>query len=179
MIDINILYEILLQENISLLEKEIFELIPELKFEKNFEQKSEWHCFDVWNHTLATIKACDMNVEDRLVMLLHDIGKPFSYQDDGKSRHFKGHAKKSAEMAKIILDRFNIDEVNKELIIKLIEFHSTKINDDDINQNNKDFYKRLLNIQKYDASGYEKKHSKMVLDNLKMIEKYLQTNYNL
>ena len=65
-----------------------------------------------------------MNAEDRLVMLLHDIGKPFSYQDDGKSRHFKGHAKKSAEMAKIILDRFNIDEENKELILKLIELYN-------------------------------------------------------
>ena len=27
--------------------------------------------------------------EERLALLLHDIGKPFSYQDDGETRHFK------------------------------------------------------------------------------------------
>ena len=105
MFDINIIFNILLSDNILAHESELFELIPELKSEKGFEQKNEWHCFDVWDHTLATINACDMNPEDRLVMLLHDIGKPILYQDDGNIRHFKGHAKKSAEIAKIVLDR--------------------------------------------------------------------------
>ena len=109
------IYDYLLSDNIQLYENELFEIIPELKYEKNFEQRSEWHCFDVWGHTIATINACDNNVEDRLVMLLHDIGKPFSYQEDGNIRHFKGHAQKSAEMSKKILDRLNIPEKNKNL----------------------------------------------------------------
>ncbi len=55
MLDINIIFNILLSDNILLYENELFELIPELKYEKGFEQKSEWHCFDVWDHTFATI----------------------------------------------------------------------------------------------------------------------------
>ena len=78
MSDIKKLFNILLSDNILLYENELFELIPELKSEKGFDQKSEWHCFDVWNHTLTTVNACDMNPEDRLVLLLHDIGKPFT-----------------------------------------------------------------------------------------------------
>ena len=89
------LYEYLLSDDISLYEEEIFKMIPELRYEKGFDQKSEWHEFDVWNHTLATILACDNNKGDRLVLLLHDIGKPFSYQDDKDVRHFKNHALKS------------------------------------------------------------------------------------
>ena len=169
--DIKTLFKILLNDDILLYENEIFELIPELKYEKGFEQKSEWHCFDVWNHTLITINACDMNPEDRLVMLLHDIGKPFSYQDDGNMRHFKGHAKKSAEIAKIVLDRFNIDNETKDIMLKLIEFHSCRINVDDININNVVFYKRLLKIQMCDAKGYEEEHSKKIMEQLNHTQK--------
>lgn len=96
-----------------------------------------------------------MNPEDRLV---NDIGKPFSYQDDGNIRHFKGHAKKSAEIAKIVLDRYNINNETKKILLKLIEFHSCRIDVDDIN--NVNFYKRLLKIQMCDAKGYEEEHSK-------------------
>ena len=49
--------------------------MPKLKYEKGFKQKSEWRSYDVWNHTLATINACDNIVEDRLILLLHDIEK--------------------------------------------------------------------------------------------------------
>ena len=171
MLDINIIFNILLSDNISLYENELFELIPELMYEKGFEQKSEWHCFDVWEHTLATINACDMNPVDRLVMLLHDIGKPFSFQDDGNIRHFKGHAKKSAEIAKIVLDRFNINNEIKNTLLKLIEYHSCRIDVDDININNVKFYNRLLKIQMCDAKGYEEEHSKKIMEQLNHTQK--------
>lgn len=164
--DVTLLYNILLKEKVELYENELFELIPELKYEKNFEQRSEWHCFDVWHHTLATIEACDLNVEDRLVMLLHDIGKPFSYQDDGEKRHFKGHADKSADISKEVLSRFNIPKENKTNILLLIKLHSSVIKEENINKDNIEFYKRLLKIKICDAKGYEIEHSKMIIDNL-------------
>ena len=175
MSDIKKLFNILLSDNILLYENELFELIPELKSEKGFDQKSEWHCFDVWNHTLTTVNACDMNPEDRLVLLLHDIGKPFSYQDDGNMRHFKGHAKKSAEIAKVVSDRFNINNETKTTLLKLIEFHSCSIDVDNINinKNNVNFYKRLLKIQMCDAKGYEEEHSKKIIEQLNHIQKKL------
>ena len=176
MININELYNFLLNDNILIYENEIFNLIPELKYEKGFDQKSEWHCYDVWNHTIATVNACDMNPVDRVTMLLHDIGKPFSYQDDGETRHFKSHAIKSAEMSKIILGRFNIPEEDKNLILKLIELHSIKINLDDVNSDNINFYRRLCRIQLCDAKGYEEEHSKMIINKLDSTSKKLSKN---
>lgn len=168
--DLDKLKYCLLCDDISLVEDEIFLIIPELKNEKNFDQKSEWHSFDVWNHTLTTINACDKNFDDRLVLLLHDIGKPFSYQEDGNIRHFKDHAKKSAVMAKDILLQLNVSKDKIDDIIKLIELHSSKIKIEDINDENIDFYKRLLKIQKCDARGYEKEHAMQIYQQLEMLE---------
>ena len=40
--------------------------------------------------------------------LLHDIGKPFSYQDE-EIRHFHGHPQISAQISKKILLRLGYD----------------------------------------------------------------------
>lgn len=166
MTDLKRIYEYLLCDNIKEFENEIFKIIPELVAEKDFNQKSEWHCYDVWDHTITVISSCDRNPEDRLILLLHDIGKPFSYQDDNNVRHFKNHAIKSSEIASRILERLNVDEETSETMLRLIEMHSSKINREDINKDNIAFYKRLLKIKMCDASGYEKEHSKKILEEL-------------
>ena len=164
------LYEYLLSDNVELYEEEIFKIIPELSYEVGMEQKSSWHSLDVWNHTLKAVEACDKNKLDRLTLLLHDIGKPFSYQDDNEVRHFKNHATKSFIISTSILDRLGIEKEEKELILKLIKAHASKINLEDINKDNMDFYKRLLKIKKCDASGYEVNHSKKMLEELELID---------
>jgi len=102
-------------------------------------------------------------------MLLYDIGKPFSYQDDGNIRCFKCYAKKLTEISKNILDRFYIPNKNKSNILNLIELHSAKIEINEIDIENKEFYKRLLKIQIFNAKGYEIEHSKKIIDRLNMI----------
>ena len=67
-------------------------------------------------------------------MLLHDIGKPFSYQE-GKVRHFKGHASMSSEMAYYILVRLNFDSEEISKICYLIREHDNPINDSEISFN--------------------------------------------
>ena len=108
-----------IEEEIRYNEDYIFSLIPELKYEVGFEQKHPHHSFDVWNHTIEALKHIEPNFELRLIVLLHDIGKPFSYQDgeDGV-RHFKGHTKKSREISERILTRLNIEP--KEEILYVI-----------------------------------------------------------
>ena len=175
--DLDRLKYYLLYDDISIVEDEIFSIIPELRIEKNFEQKSEWHSFDVWNHTIKAINACDENFEDRLILLLHDIGKPFSFQEDGNIRHFKNHAKQSAKMAKGILLGLNIAESKVNVMVKLIELHSSKIDVQKINKYNIDFYRRLLKIQKCDAKGYEKEHAMQICQQLENIEIDLKKVY--
>lgn len=176
--ELECLNKYLLADDILIYENEIFKIIPELKYEKNFEQKSQWHCYDVWMHTVKAINACEKNFENRLVMLLYDIGKPFSYQDDGEIRHFKNHANKSAEISKEILDRLNIPLENKKIILRLIELHSTKIEAECISLDDIEFYIRLLKIQKCDAQGYEIQHSLKILESLNITEKILISKLN-
>ena len=81
-----ILLEILQREDVATeIEENIDELlliIPEINNMIGFEHRHPHHHLDVRQHTLEAIR--NLNSSDiELIMagLLHDIGKPFSYQD--------------------------------------------------------------------------------------------------
>lgn len=118
-----------IKENISYL----IEIIPEIKDMIGFEHNHPHHHLDVWNHTLLALSLSQKDFDIRLVLLLHDIGKPHSYQDD-EVRHFKGHPEKSSEMSKEILKRlkFKEDEIYK--ICYLIETHDIPITNKEIEE---------------------------------------------
>ena len=56
-------------------------IIPEIKNMIGFEHNHPHHHLDVWNHTLLALSLSENDFDIRLCLLLHDIGKPFSYQD--------------------------------------------------------------------------------------------------
>lgn len=129
------LYNILMNDNVVVSIKNnldiILNLIPELKDTIGFAHNHPHHHLDVWNHTLLALSYSQKIFEIRLVLLLHDIGKPHSYQDE-EIRHFRGHQKISANMAFYILKRlnFNDDEIFK--LCYLIEQHDSPITDKEI-----------------------------------------------
>ena len=82
----------------------LLDKIPEIKYMMGFDQKNPHHHLDVWNHTLLALSLSKKDFDVRLSLLLHDIGKPFSYTD-GDVRHFDGHAKVSSLMSVDILKR--------------------------------------------------------------------------
>lgn len=110
------------------------ELIPEIKKMVGFEHKHPHHHLDVWQHTLLALSLSEKNFDVRLCLLLHDIGKPFSYQE-GEVRHFHGHALASAKLAQKILKRLNYQEEYIEKICFLIENHDTPFNESDVEKN--------------------------------------------
>lgn len=112
----------------------LLKIIPELKDMINFPHNHPHHHLDVWNHTLLALSYSNNDFEERLVLLLHDIGKPHSYQDK-EVRHFHGHAEKSAEMAKTILRRLNFEEEEINEYCYLIKMHDTEITDEEIKEN--------------------------------------------
>ncbi len=109
----------------------LFDIIPELTFMVDFPHNHPHHHLDVWEHTLKTLENSPPEYNIRLALLLHDIGKPFSYQDE-EVRHFRGHAQKSCEMARDILDRVECE--NSEYILKLIEKHDTLMTMQEVEQ---------------------------------------------
>ena len=157
-------------------EKIIFEIIPELLAEKNFLQNNPWHIYDVWNHTKKVVQNSKVDKDIRLVLLLHDIGKPHSYQDDENGiRHFRGHSQKSSEISKTILERLGYTEEQIKEMCFLIANHDKTIQPEIIDADNLETYKKLLYIQYCDASGYNPEYIQRVYDKLDRISSYLKS----
>ena len=130
----------------------LIELIPEIKNMIGFEHNYPHHHLDVWNHTLYALSLSENNFDIRLSLLLHDIGKPFSYQDD-EVRHFHNHHYVSASMTKTILTRlgFSNEYINK--ICYLVKNHDTPITKEEIENNIELEYMRYK-VQECDALAH-------------------------
>lgn len=118
-----------------------------------FDHKHPHHHLDVWDHTLCALGESIKNFDIRLTLLLHDIGKPHSYQDEGDIRHFKGHPKESKKMAKKILTRLGFNDLYNKKICYLVGKHDEPITNKDINHYPKLTEKRL-EVQRCDALAH-------------------------
>ncbi len=147
------LEEILVSDHVNDYQKQILEFIPELKPCVDFQQRHPHHHLDVWDHTMLGISLAPKDFEIRLVLLLHDIGKPFSYQVDGEVYHYKGHAQKSREMAEPILRRFFHSEEFIQEVLYLIEEHDTELTPEEVIRDYDLSYKKYM-VQKCDALAH-------------------------
>ena len=123
------LYGILMSDNVEKSIRDnmyyILDLIPEIENMIGFDQKNPHHHLDVWEHTLYALSISEKDYEVRLSLLLHDIGKPFSYQDKDV-RHFGGHQEVSSNMSRVILRRLGY---NKEFVDKICNYNDEKFNE--------------------------------------------------
>lgn len=104
------------------------EIIPELKPCFDFPQKCPHHCYDVYKHICVSVDNIKSDDTLRLVMLLHDIGKPeMMTQDENGIMHFKKHQFAGANKAKTILERLKCDKKTQERIFNLIWEHDNRI----------------------------------------------------
>lgn len=148
----------------------ILDYIPEIRFMLKFDQKNPNHHLDVWNHTLYALSLSECDFEIRTVLLFHDIGKPFSYQDvkvnEVVTRHFKNHPKVSSIMAYNILLRLGYEEEWVEYICELIRLHDSPITDKIINEMT--YTEKLYKIQYCDAFAH---HPDKLESRIKYLEK--------
>ena len=142
------LEEILLKDNVvksinDNLDKLII-LIPEIKDMIGFEHKSKHHYLDVWEHTLKALSYSSNNFVVRLTLLFHDIGKPHSYQEDGKFRHFKNHNILSEKIAKKRLTELDYDKCILDKICYLVLNHDIEITKEELKN---DYELQLLRFE--------------------------------
>ena len=81
-----------------------------------YDQKSPYHCYDLWEHTLHTLSGLseDADIYLKIAAFFHDIGKPeVGFEKNDKFVYY-GHPAKSAEMTrKILYDAgYSKDEIN-------------------------------------------------------------------
>ncbi len=148
-------------------------IIPEIKPMIGFPHNHPHHHLDVWNHTLLALSLSENDFDIRLALLLHDIGKPFSYQDE-EVRHFHGHAEVSAQMSKEILYRLGYPKEKIDEITKLIELHDTEITPEDI-ENNIEFTLKRLHIQECDSKAHNPKYQEKRLQYIDKTKKLIKT----
>ena len=153
----------------------LVKIIPELKYMIGFEHKHPHHHLDVWNHTLLALSLSKKDFDIRLCLLLHDIGKPFSYQDDGDIRHYKNHSKVSSYISRLILSRlgYDINYINK--ICYLIEKHDSKIGVEQIKQDY-NLCLMLYEIQRCDALAHHPEKLEKRKEYLNKTKKLLNKN---
>ena len=110
----------------------------------------------------------------RISLLLHDVGKPFSYQQDGSARHYHEHPGKSASIARESLCRLNFDKDFIGYVCKIIEMHDTPLTESDISTG----YTLALDIfevQRCDALAHNPKFNAKRLDYLNKTELLLKS----
>lgn len=147
------LNEILLNGMLRENQEYVIEQIPELKPCVGFDHRHPHHHLDVWGHTLEVVENIkSKDLETKMAALLHDIGKPFSYQDE-EVRHFHGHPEVSAKMTKEILKRMGYSETFIKDVIYLVSEHDTIIDVDNLDNTYEMILKRL-ELQYADARAH-------------------------
>lgn len=162
-----------------LLYKDVFSLfIPELKDMIDFPQNNPWHIYNVFGHTVHAVAECDSkDLTTRLAVFFHDFGKPHSYQDgeDG-IRHFKGHAKVSAEMTDSIMKRLRFDNDTRNKVVELVKYHDAtfpvgkKYVKKWLNKIGEEQFGRLLKLKEADNKAQNLEHSNERIGELHEIE---------
>lgn len=102
--------------------------LPEILPCVGFDQRTPYHCYDVWEHIVRSVAAVPAEPVLRYTMLLHDLGKPNSFTVDERGQgHFYGHGRESTRLAETICARLKMDHRSRDSILTLVEHHDTDL----------------------------------------------------
>ena len=155
------------------------EFLPELRPMFGFDQRNPHHIYDVWTHSVKAMCAVEPTVLLRLVMLLHDIGKPSVFTlDDQGTGHFYGHGKRSVAIAETVLKRLRCDKETLQTALLLIRYHDMPLQNDKkwlkrrLNELGKENFYRLMKVKEADARAQSP-------DSLKRLEFYREVESSI
>lgn len=111
----------------------LFEVLPEIEPMYRCPQKSVFHCYDVWEHTLHALDAAPGDLAVRWATLLHDAGKPhaITYDADGTT-HFRGHPAVSTRIARTVMGRLRQSNELTDEVELLVKHHDDRIGPDNV-----------------------------------------------
>lgn len=163
--------------------KDIFaEFIPEIKPMFNFNQKTKWHCYDVYEHTVrATVHAPKDDLIVKLAVFFHDIGKPESFTEDENGGHFYGHPILSEEITEKVMRRMKFDNATIKNVLELVLNHDNRYTTSEkcakrlLRDFGEEQVKRLLVVQECDKSAQSKLAQK---ENYQEIINIIKENIN-
>lgn len=138
----------------------IFTIMPPLAPMHGFDQRTPYHRYDVWEHTIRALAAAPATEVMRLTMLLHDSGKPDSFTLDEKGvGHAHGHPKRSAEIARDMLLRLRVDNATLDRVALLVANHDYPLTPDRrillrrLNKFGEEVLRQLIEVHRADGMG--------------------------
>ena len=104
------------------------QILPEVVALRGVQQPPEYHPEgDVWVHTMMLLEQLPAGCSTTLAwgMLLHDIGKPATFQPakPGDRIRFNGHVEVGMRIAEVILGRLRFSNEDTAQIVSLIRHH--------------------------------------------------------
>lgn len=104
------------------------QIVPEMTATIGFDQRTPYHCYDVYTHSVKAMGQVPPRKTMRLAALLHDIAKPMTYSPDEQGvGHFPDHPKLGAELADQALRNLRLDNHTREQVVTLIERHGMRL----------------------------------------------------
>lgn len=131
------------------------QILPELSAGENILQRSDFHRYDVLEHSLR----CAMYADDsiRLAALLHDVGKPYCFINYG---NFHGHEDAGAKIAENILQRLKAPKKLAAETVRLVALHMYDLRGEAKENKvrkfiiaNRDIFEKILLIKQADFSA--------------------------
>ena len=131
------------------------QILPEAERMRGVQQPPQYHPEgDVWVHTLLLLEELDAGSSATLAwgMLLHDIGKPATYQPPDPSKpgdriRFNGHVEVGVRIAEVILSRLRFSNEDTAQIVSLVHNH---MRFSDILQMKQSTLKRFLRLPNFE-----------------------------
>lgn len=158
---------------------------PEISEMFECPQNSKYHIYDVGNHTMKALEDSPKDLNLRMAIILHDVGKPsVKTTDENGFDHFINHPEASFYISKNILQnlRFPADEVKD--ISNIVRYHDI-FNNTSTNKVHKHlrdfiienpelddtFYKNFITIKRLDLKAHNTEMSSfnsrmMVIDKM-------------
>ena len=131
------------------------QVLPEVERMRGVEQPPQYHPEgDVWVHTLMLLDHLPPGASPTLAwgMLLHDIGKPATFQSPDPRRpgdriRFNGHVEAGIRIAEVILNRLRFSNGDCTQILELIRHH---MQFGDVKSMKTSTLRRFLRISRFD-----------------------------
>lgn len=105
----------------------IFHLFPQLKAQDNFDQKSEYQEYTMYEHTAKAVGYAFPDYAVRLALLLHGIGKPDCAADRGEYMSFYGHAERGVMLARDVFEDYEADQGVIDRVLFMILHHDDHV----------------------------------------------------
>ena len=160
----------------------IFTLMPPLSPMLGFDQRTPYHRYDVWEHTIRALAAAPATETLRLTMLLHDSGKPDSFTlDENGVGHAHGHPKRSAEIARDVLTQLRVDNATLDRVLLLVANHDYPLTPDRriilrrLNRFGEEVLRQLIEVHRADGMGKGTVSEELVEDWAQTMRRALDT----